>query len=251
MRALQFLLLFFLTACLISSCSKGHSNNHPGQNFVYDTATNLTYVDRQYFSWDTINLKWDVDSGALSYKVEYRPVGSINWDSTNALYLNLPLNTLFEWRIQTMFSAGNSSFTVSHYFWTPGSFSATYNGTTHEFRTLEIGTLLYASDSANYSWINGFDTVSLNSLGVQQIGIGNNTSSFACNPSLSRNVLTLQIGSNTYENDINSSGSETRTVVNAYTASISFNCTVYNISNPSDSIVITNGSYYGGYFINP
>ena len=66
---------------------------------------------------------WSAVSGAASYNVRYRVVGTTTWTTgtTTTTSLNatgLTANTNYEWQVQTVCSGGNSSFTASTTFTT-------------------------------------------------------------------------------------------------------------------------------------
>jgi hypothetical protein len=104
------------------------------------TSTNVTTT--------TAQLNWDPVSGALSYNIQYRIVGTIPWSSatspTNSYSASglTPGNT-YEWQVQTVCSSGNSIFTFSATFITvPLSCNAPVNLTTTGI----------SSASATFNW---------------------------------------------------------------------------------------------------
>ena len=245
--------LFFIFVCCTFSCTKNNSNGQR-QSHGCDTVTAL----QASYNSDSVALQW-FDTSSLSYLVQYRPVGTTPWDS--AVIMNTPSNQLFigyhnlllnppllsqayEWRVQSTCSSGVSAFTSSHYFYPLTSTKLTYLGTIHSLKTsaFEFNT------SGNNTSVWAYDNASNISIQIIQTGLATATANFACDPNLIQNALILNINGIPYINSTNSIGSETRTVLNDYTVSLTFNCTVYNSSNPSDSIVITSGSYVGGYY---
>ena len=248
MRALSFTLLFFIAVCLISSCSKSNTNHgSPGPGSGCDTPI----VEYVFVSSNMATLPWQPMSGIISWKIEYGKVGTNVWDTSlvpgadTLVFLPLDSNTTYQWRIQSICASGSSPFTVWHTFKTTSPMYTTYRGAVHVFNgTLE----LIGSSQSNYTFLQGNpqDTTSIT---LFQVGIGSATASFACDPTQVNNILTLTIGASRYQNTTYSSGSEVRTIINSNTCIVTFNCTVYNEINPSDSIVITNGSYSGACFI--
>jgi PKD repeat protein len=75
---------------------------------------------------NTATFTWTAVSGAASYTIQYRPVGTSTWltgTSTTASYnaINLIANTNYEWQVKTICSnGGSSSFTTSTTFYTSG-----------------------------------------------------------------------------------------------------------------------------------
>jgi hypothetical protein len=258
MKTILSVLAICTVICLASSCSK--NDNHGLQNPV--SACDTPSVYNPFTSSSGANVEWHKVTGAVSYTLQYRLAGSNVWDSVSVpqpqdsviIYplSGLGSNTNYQWRVRTICASGGSTYTSIYYFTTANYIYATYQGVAHTFfYTSELYDYNYGVGNANnYTVLRGFtDSTGADNITLFQLGIGSSTASFACDPSQVNNVLTLVIGSNSYTNTINSSGSETRTIVNSKSCTMTFNATVYNTQNPSDSIVITNGSYSGACLI--
>ena len=80
-----------------------------------------------YVQLTTVTLNWVSVSGASSYKVQYRKVGTTSWSSkttsfTNKAITGLTANTTYEFEVQTVCSVGSSAYSaIATFVTTPSS----------------------------------------------------------------------------------------------------------------------------------
>lgn len=94
-------------------------------------------------------LNWSSVSGATSYNVHYRPVGSSTWTSTTSTSTSkavsgLTSSTQYEFQVQAVCTSGNSAYTSSTTFTTSSSGGTTYcasNGNSQAYEYIDYVSL--------------------------------------------------------------------------------------------------------------
>jgi hypothetical protein len=227
--------LFLAAISILPSCTKtpGSSCGSPGGL----TATSITS--------SSALIKWQPGSTSISYNVQYRQVGTSTWTSNLVTEDSLPLSGLtastnYEWQVQQLCTTGLSGFTGSSTFKTGDNnvLYATFRGATHAF-AVSGGMIGY--NSANANTIMGIESSTHDTIGIDQNGLLGGTSTFG---TTAADQSTLLIAGARYQTS--NRGRETYTISTS-SASMIFYTTVFNVANASDSIVITNGNFGGGY----
>jgi hypothetical protein len=191
----------FNAASCLTACTAGSTCDVPtGMNTSSITNTTAT-------------LSWTAVTGASSYNVQYRVIGSSAWSTvtttTSSVVLsNLTSSSSYEWQVQTVCSGGSSSFTTSTNF--------TASSTATCGMPSNVATNSTTATTASLSWTG---SAGVNSYTVQYRVVG--TSSWSTSSTTSTSIVLNNLtASSTYEFQVRSvctSGNS------AYTASVNFN----------------------------
>ena len=162
-------------------------------------------------------LTWTAAAGATSYVIQYRPVGTSTWSTTTSATASVDLtglscSTTYEFQVQTVCSAGSSSFTSSATF-------TTLTCTTGCSTTTGLSATSITTTSATLNWTSVTGATSYN---IQYRPTGTSTWSSTTSTTTAVNVTGLTCAT-TYEFQVQTvcaSGSS------AFTGSTTFNTLV-------------------------
>jgi len=130
-------------------CSSGSSAFSASATFTTTTPCNqATALNTSAITNTSATLGWTASSGATSYNVQYRVVGTTTWSTGNTTTTSfnvsgLVAGTNYEWQVQTVCSGGSSAFTASSTFPTTGVFCGVASG---------LASASITSTGASLSW---------------------------------------------------------------------------------------------------
>lgn len=108
-------------------CASGTGSFTPSSTFTTDTCTvgcaAATGLTASAITTSSATLSWTAVTGAISYNLQYRPVGTSSWaiipaSGTSLTLSGLTCGTNYEFQVQTVCTSGSSSFTASTNFTT-------------------------------------------------------------------------------------------------------------------------------------
>ena len=245
MRASIFLPLFFTMACLTFSCSRSNM-----------TSCTAPIIAKCIDVGDsTATMTWSPVSGATSYQVHYRILGTTSWTSTlvnsdTIKILHLHPVTRYECQVQTLCPSGSSPYTASAFFYTQGSVPTildSITGTGAGFQVQSPGSASFKGYSQGDSTV--LDIPCGNTTAVVHIvqkGIGNASVNLS-NTSGLMIYITADNCVFPYLNTTYSTGILTRTIYGNDSASVTFYGNIY-YNTSMGPMVVSNFNYTGPYF---
>jgi len=157
----------------------------------------------------TATLSWGSVTGATSYNVQYRAVGTSTWTSSSASSTSLPItgltaSTQYEFQVQTVCASGSSSFTSSTTFTTLSNSSCTEsyepNNSKNTAKAIptNVDVLSQISSSTDVDWLSFPNSSSASNMKITLTTLPADYDIKLYNPS-GTNVKTSQNGGTTSE----------------------------------------------------